>query len=385
MGAAGEAEPRPALQTAALSPERGRTISGGGAVSIPIASPLEPSALGRRWGIYTPGELRQRRQTLDLGKALIQNLLPKRTLSIVVGDSGLGKSPLLYQAAICVAAGVPFLGCPVSQGRVLYLDFENGLGEVDDLVSCLSKHLGLTEVPADLYLFNYNDSPTGWSPESLANMIRDVKPAWVIIDSLSAFAPDIEEKSTNVTRTYQGFRKAMSDYGTAITVVHHVRKPSTKREEAPPLLEENPHGWFLQTRGSRALVNSCDVRLGVDRSGMAKKVEDLDGRCHDVALVLGGFGRVRGKIEPTFVARVLNEQGEPSGYEKLSGVSLLFDPDRESIYKRLPETFRFKEAQQIYGKGAQATIGFLKKCIAIGVMKKTDRGYRKVTVAERTE
>jgi hypothetical protein len=303
----------------------------------------------------------------------------------MVGDSGLGKSPLLYQAAICVSAGISFLGCRVTQGRVLYLDFENGLGDVDDMVNRLSLHLGLTGVPENLLLWNYNDASPRWEPAQLASMIREAKPAWVIIDSLGAFAPDIEEKSSNVTRIYLEFRKSVREWGTSITGVHHLRKPSSKPGEAPPPLEDDPHGWFLQARGSRALINGCDVRIGVDHSRGAKQFEGLDGRPCEVALVIGGFGRVRGKIATTFVARVLDEDDEPLGYDKKAGVRLLFNLEQEAAYRDLPASFRFKDGQRLYGKGPQATTDFLKKCISVGIMRKDGRAYRKVEIAEQAE
>jgi AAA domain len=339
-------------------------------------------ALKSRWAIYTLGELKQRCQELDCGSFLIAGLIPNRTLSIVVGDSGLGKSPLLYQAALCVAAGRPFLGRPVSKGRVLYLDFENGLGDVEDLVVRLSRHLGLGAMPEDLLLWNFNDASPGWEPAQLADMIREANAAWVIIDSLGAFAPDIEEKASNVTRVYQEFRKSIRECGTSITGVHHLRKPSSKPDEAPPPLEDDPHRWFLQARGSRALINGADVRIGVDRSGRAKQFEGFDGRSCEVALVIGGFGRVRGNVATTFLARILDEDDDPLGYNELRGVSLLFNPEQEAAYQAFPAVFRFKDAQASYGKGPQATTDFLKKCIGVGIMRKDGREYRRLEVPE---
>jgi AAA domain len=106
-------------------------------IAAPPGSPL--SEWKRKWPIYTPGELKQRCKELVSDSSVIGGLIPKRSLRVVAGDSGIGKSPLLYQAAICVASGVPFLGRPVSRGRVLYLDLENGLGDVDELVTRLSR------------------------------------------------------------------------------------------------------------------------------------------------------------------------------------------------------------------------------------------------------
>jgi archaellum biogenesis ATPase FlaH len=361
-------------------------VSDSPAAQQDTAPAAAPSELKRKWAIYTPGELKQRCKDLDHGSLLIGGLIPRRTISIVAGDSGVGKSPLLYQAAICVAAGVPFLGRPVTQGPVLYLDFENGLGDVDEMVSRLSRYLHLTDAPETLLTWNYNNAPPRWSSSHLPEMIRDVRPVWVIIDSFSAFAPECEEKASSVTQVFQEFRKSISQCDTSITVVHHLRKPSSKPQEAPPPLEENSRQWFLQVRGSGNLINACDVRIGIAPSVKAKHYEDLDGRSFDIALVMGGFGRVRGSIPTTFVARVLDEDDEPLGYVKMSGASLLFNSDQEKAYTNLPPQFRFKEGQAIYGKRGQATSDFLKKCIAIGILRKDgSREYRKVEVAESAE
>jgi AAA domain len=346
----------------------------------PLAHPLvrpEPSTLARKWGIYTPGELRQRCKASASVPYLIADLIPAQSISLVVGDSGIGKSPLLYQAALCVAAGIPFLGHQTTSGRVLYLDFENGLSQVDELMRFLARHLELSGVPENLLLWNYNNAPPTWKPEHLAAMVADARPTWVILDSLTAYVPEIEEKASVATREFQGLRKIMRENQTAISGVHHLRKPSNKPDEAAPPLEENPHGWFLQARGSRALVNGSDVRIGIDRPSTNVGISS-----REIALVLGGFGRVRGNLPTTFISRVLDEDDEPIGYEKLTGASLLFNPEQEQAYMKLPTSVRFKDAQRIYGKGPQATVGWLKKCIGIGIMRKDGPEYRKVEVAE---
>jgi hypothetical protein len=359
-------------------------------VTAPLAAgeespPVSDSELGRRWGIYTPRELGHKCKELDCGTSLIAGLIPDRSLGIVVGDSGMGKSPLLYQAAICVSSGVPFLGRAVLSGPVLYLDFENGLGDVDDLTGRLAGHLGLAVAPEALKLWNYNFAPPRWKPEELASMVRETQPVWTIIDSVGAYAPEIEEKSSIVTRVYQEFRKIIREYQTSITVVHHPRKPSARLDESAPPLQEDPKGWLLQARGSRALINSSDVRIGVDRFGSAQHSESVSGKSREVALVMAGFGRVRGNIAPTYLARVLDDNGEALGYELMSGASLLFNDAQQEAYQRLPPVFRFKDAQMIYGRRAQATADFLQKCVSARIISKNGKEYRRLEVAERAE
>jgi hypothetical protein len=341
--------------------------------------------LKRKWAVYTHGTLKQRCRELESNQYLIADLIPKRSLSIVVGDSGLGKSPLLYQAALCVAEGIPFLGKPVMRGRVLYIDFENGLGGVDELVSQLASYLGLPAVSENFLHFNFNDAPPKWEPSNLADMVADVKPAWIIIDPIAALAPEIDTKNDCVTRTYQTLRCIIRDNSTTASMVHHIRKLPTYQGATTPDLVEDVRGWFQQARGPRQLINGADIRIGIDKCGRADMLTELDGRSVEVALALAGFGRLRGNIEPMYVGRVLGEDDKPMGHEQLRGASLLFNSDRQTAYERLPESFTFTQAKQAYGRGPQATIDFLSKCQNIGILHKEGRQYRKVKMADSAD
>lgn len=342
--------------------------------------------LKRKWAIYTPGELKQR--TLELGGRtfVVDGLVPDRSIVLVVGDSGLGKSPLLYQAALCVASGIPFLGRPVRQGRVLYLDYENGLGDVDDMVTQLSLHLGLSGTPQDLLLWNLNDSPTNWGQlgYKAVDMIREVRPSLAILDSLAAFWPGIEEKNSTATQAFQEFRSVIRDCGSSVAAIHHPKKQSDKPEYSPPPLEgPDFRQWFRQARGCRVLINGSDVRIGIAEPGVSGIVSETSGNREEIALVLRGFGRVRGEIPLTYIARVLDEDGEPLGYKKLTGASLLFNESQSATFGKLPERFRFKDAQSVYRKGAQATTDFLLKCCNLGILRKHGRGcYERITPSE---
>jgi len=345
--------------------------------------------LKRKWGIYSPGGLKKRCREITSVGYVIKDLFPERTIGIVVGDSGIGKSPLLYQASICVAAGIPFLGHPVQQGCVLYADFENGLGDVDDMLTHMSKFLGLTEVPENnLRLWNQNDSSPKWSQQGgVTEMIRACRPRLAIIDSLGACYPEAEEKNSNTTKVFQQFRSVLRECGTTIVVVHHRKKPPDDYRNVPPPLEGpgNPRPWFNKSRGAGALINGSDIRLGIAVPESAGFIDTSGDGTEEIALLWRGFGRVRGEIPTTYLARVQDEDGNPLGYRRLTGAALLFNPEQESAFTRLPEeTFRFKEGQAIYGKGPQATTDFLKKCGNVGIMEKLPKGqgYRKLRTAE---
>ena len=177
----------------------------------------------------------------------------------------------------------------------------------------------------------------------------------------------------------------MRECGTSVMGVHHLRKPSSDTGNAPPPLEKGDcRNWFLQVRGPRALINGADIRLGFAVPASAGYVPAQGGQAEEIALVMRGFGRVRGEIPTTYLARVSDEDGDPLGYRRLTGAALLFNGDQEAAFAKLPESFRFKEGQRVYGKGAQPTIDFLNKCIAAGIVRKLPKreGYEKTKVPE---
>ena len=103
----------------------------------------------RDLGVLVPCEV-DRICSEDKGaRFLVKDMLPDQCLAIVGGESTIGKSPLLYQLAICVAQGIPFLGMETHQGCVLYFDLENDLHDSQGIRDSLLKHLELSAAPDD--------------------------------------------------------------------------------------------------------------------------------------------------------------------------------------------------------------------------------------------
>src|SRR5262245_8496623 len=95
------------------------------------------------WGLHTARALRVRARELGASEYLIKSFLPARSTALLVGDSGLGKSPLVYQIGICVAAGLRFLGKETTKGTVILADFENGIEDMCEMSERISRYVGL--------------------------------------------------------------------------------------------------------------------------------------------------------------------------------------------------------------------------------------------------
>jgi hypothetical protein len=238
----------------------------------------------------------------------------------------------------------------------------------------MSDYLKLPTPPSrtDLILCNANDVPPEWESDGhrAIDLICDVKPDLVIIDSMTAFCPDIEEGNSIATRKLKELRGAMRTTGCSINLVHHVRKPS----DAPGYQQERLQDgdlrrWFLQTRGPRSLINGSDLRLGVDVPTAARSAPGGEQNNSEPALVLRGFRRLEGEIPTIYLARFFGEDGAAIGYGQLTGASLLFNSEQQETLAKLPAEFATKEARQIYGKGAEAVNLLLNKCVAIGILR----------------
>lgn len=296
---------------------------------------------------------------------IVGGLIPRGAIGIAVGDSGLGKSPLFYQLALCVAAGVPWLGMATRRGPVLYIDSENGELASRDLRDALVRHLRLAECP-DNFLSLFEAT----SLDTIDRAAASVKPALIVVDTLRSFDPAAEADNTKAGQLLLRLRKICNRYKTSVLLIHHIKKPSEGTFSVS--LERDPvMQWLNQACGARALVNQTDFRIGIDRSAKAT-----------TALLVRAQLRVHGEVGPMYLAREFDEDEEPLGYRRLTGVELLDNADQQAAFEKLPLGFSFKEAKASYGRHDEATKLFLEKCIAAGILFRPSRGrYEKTTRA----
>jgi hypothetical protein len=310
---------------------------------------------------------------------VVEGLISRGSLNLAAGDSGLGKSPLFYQLGLCVAAGLPWLGIPTAQGRVIYIDLENGERQSQRIRNNLVGLLGLEKCPGD-FLTHY-----GGHGLHIARLVDEVRPSLVLVDTLRAYRPDFEQDNTQAGKLLREFRSLAHDCGVAFQFIHHVRKPG---EHGVPALEDTPSPlWLNQACGARALVNQTDFRLGIDcavgttRRFLGTKHPNI---AEETAIVLRGHVRVRGEFGPILLARCFDEEGQPIGYRKLSGVELLCNADQQQAYANLSNSFPFKEAKLVYGRRDQATSDFLEKCIRLDILSRKGKGQYEKKIPNHT-
>jgi hypothetical protein len=338
--------------------------------AVPVSEQIEPAeSIGEisadvltRYHLLRPDDVdRLCDQEKHANKdGVVGGFITPRSISVLIGDSGIGKSPLAYQLGLCVAAGCPFVEMATQQGYVVYADYENPMEDSLELVNRQVSFLKLPKRPDNFLL---------WTPDlgdclDIEGVCRDVKPALFIIDSLRSHSPNFE-KSENAGQEMKRLNTIARTYGAAILVIHHIRKPG---EDGVPLLDNEDTGlmlWLKQAAGHSSLINQSHTRIAADLP---------DGRRNlDAALVLRWHCRIKGETGPIYLERISDHDGEPWGYQRVTSIELLGNEMQEK-FKMLPRQFAFKEAKQIYQRKDDPTRKWLLKCASLGLIRQIARG-----------
>lgn len=308
-------------------------------------------------------------QIKDSKGLIVEDMVQEDSVNILVGDSGIGKTPLLMQLGLCVSAGLPFLGLATRPGPVLYVDHENAKSDLSDILDNLLIHVGLDIAPETLRFLHF--------PGSLAEMEQEIaamKPLFVIVDSVRGMDPQMEKDNTSAGSRIAYLYRLAEKYHCAFLLLHHIRKVDPK--EPPPKIAAatNVMDWLQQSSGARALINQTEARFGIEEYTVGT-----------ASLAMRGHFKLRGEVGPWMLERVFNEYDDALGYSRISGLQLLSQIERDR-FNKLPATFRWKEAQQIIApgiKGGKAISQLLRRAQAAGLLlrtgRKPDLAYQKVS------
>jgi hypothetical protein len=331
----------------------------------------------RDLGVYTAEGLQQALSTQVRGPELIEGLIRTASVNLLVGDSGLGKTPLAIQAGVCVASATPLFGLRIGRpGRVLYCDAESDLTSFSETLLTVSRYVGLRDVPEHFHVWSPNWETHVSMNEAVRSMADRVisrahvaEPALVIVDPLRVFWPNVEKGPDETVAMISKMRQVSTSTGCSWLLIHHRRK--VNQQIGVTRLQDEPQLWFQEAAGSHALVNQTDSRIGVvSQSGQAD-------------LLLAGFVRGTGPFVPLDVGRVLNANGDPLGYRLLTGVEQLNEDDRK-VFDKLDNKFRFKDVMVALGgtSGSNAH-RFVRKCGSLQIVRKEGPDYLKT--ARRVE
>jgi len=154
----------------------------------------------------------------------VEELIPESAVTLLTGDSGVGKSTLALALAAAVARGDRFLGRETCQRKVLYVDRENPLAGVKERLHRMG--IGPTE---ELKVWGgwVDSPPPGPGAPSILEFSGEHKPL-IVFDSLIAFHEGSEQDASETRRFLDQFRR-LANLGATVLVVHHTGKADTAK------------------------------------------------------------------------------------------------------------------------------------------------------------
>lgn len=196
---------------------------------------------------------------------LLKHLIDRRSLVLVYGESGSGKTFFSVDLALHVATGSPWRGRRMSQGLVMYLAVENP-GSVRNRVYAWREH----HKPEPGAPFVIVDAPMDLRDPKVEQAIVDgyqlalrehhAEPGVIVIDTLSRAMPGADENSPeDMTALIGACDRIRSETGAAIVMVHHAGKDLARG-----------------ARGHSSLKAAVDVEVEV-RDKVARVTKNRDG------------------------------------------------------------------------------------------------------------
>ncbi len=163
--------------------------------------------------------------------------------AFLIGPSGVGKSSLGLQQAICFALGIPFFGVsPGRARRVLYIQAENDIGDTSEMFQGIIASLGIKLGSGDLITLhkhlkvvtNRRTRGEGFC-RWLARQIKLHKAEIVFVDPFFSFAGIDVTKIDEVSKFLRDhLNPVIEDSGIVLILAHHTGKTgrdSSKKKE----------------------------------------------------------------------------------------------------------------------------------------------------------
>ena len=182
----------------------------------------------------------------------IKGMIAPADVAIVFGQPGAGKSVIAPHLGYAVAQGDAVFGRRVKPGVVFYVAAEDPHG-MKGRVHGLRLERG--DAPDFRLIEGVRDLLSEDSPDrdALLDLIREHKPRLVIIDTIAAAFPGLQENDAEAMGRVVGYARDITATRAACMLVHHT--PKAEGSTTP--------------RGHGSLFGDADVALQLDRSGAA--------------------------------------------------------------------------------------------------------------------
>lgn len=154
--------------------------------------------------------------------------LARKTLSILEGDPGLGKSYMAMIVAASIASGTQLpcvrKGKGRAHGSVVYFDIENNAASVTKVRLTYNGFDDLGNYYPVEQSFSIEDED---AIEEIYEYLERIKPALIVFDTLNTYIGKADtHKASEATQAMNVFKQMATDFDCAVLVVRHLTKGS---------------------------------------------------------------------------------------------------------------------------------------------------------------
>ena len=232
--------------------------------SIP-ASPVEKRRKGYRLNDF---------EQMPPASWLIKDHITTKSLSVVFGSPGVGKTFFALDMALSISSGLPFLGIyPVDKTPVLYLMGEGGNGMTIRIKAWME--FKNAPYPNDClfvpYQFDFSNRAEIGDLERIAELDLGTAQGLIVVDTLNRYFGGGDENKTQDMTKFIGVCDSIKQrFGCSVSIIHHTGWADDKRE-----------------RGSIALRGATDTAIALDGtpSIVVKNVKQKDAKEFDEYLL----------------------------------------------------------------------------------------------------
>jgi hypothetical protein len=280
----------------------------------------------QKWKAYDVSDLREMKGP----DWLIQDVLPMRSTVLLYAKSGVGKSFVILDAALCVATDADWHGHQTREGVVVYVALEQPRGYGLRLKAWETRN-GWRVPDGRFHLISAAvDLQDSVEVEAFITHLRasygDV--ALVVFDTLSKSMPHAKDENSNaeMSSAVAGAERIAQDLGACVVLVHHTGKDG-QRSRGGYALDCNSD-VRIKVEGARALAAGCAITLKNEKQKDADEFSPitlraelvtLDGGESSLALVQEGTARKRTPRKDTArqKARVIDLRGRGYSYAEI--------------------------------------------------------------------
>jgi hypothetical protein len=192
--------------------------------------------------------------------SLIEQLIPQRSLSVIYGEPGAGKSFLVLDLACSIAAGIPWHGRAVHQGPVVYVAAEGRGGMPARITAWKGAHgaegtIGVHFLPEPVRLVEHSDA------RGLMALLKALpeSPVLVIFDTLArSMAGSDENSGKDMGILVDVADQIRNEIPCTVLFVHHPTKGDRRDERGSGQLRGAADMMAVVVRRGSTLVVECE-------------------------------------------------------------------------------------------------------------------------------